>query len=57
MAEKALTGNNVMVFAEKVHNQWLGKQMVSFLMLQPLHQKALAAPVSFHHHALAVKKI
>jgi hypothetical protein len=52
-AEKAFTGNNALIIAQMVHDQWLGKRMVSFLMLP----ERTGSPCITHHHALAVKNI
>jgi hypothetical protein len=50
----ALVTNNVMIYAQMAHDQWLGKCVVLLHMLKPLHQNALYHSSS---QVLAMKKI
>jgi hypothetical protein len=45
--KKVLVGSNVFIFAQMVHDQWLGKCTVLLHMLKPLHQNALVVTVPF----------
>jgi hypothetical protein len=54
-AEKGLAGNNMLMFAQMVHDQWLGKCMISMHMLKVITPECTSIHCIIHCQALAVK--